>query len=209
MKVIVLDTETTNSIEEPIAYDMGWAVIDTDTWEVVAMRSFVVAEIFLDKALMKEAYFADKIPAYWDEIKGEKRTLARLSTIRWALLNDCKEYGVKKIFAHNSPFDYRSCTLTQRFVTCSKYRWFFPFGVKVCDTLALSREVFGNCADYCKFCEDGGYICQNGQKRFTAEILYRFLANDPDFVEAHTGLEDVLIEKEILRACVERGAAAI
>ena len=27
-KVIVLDTETTNSIDDPIAYDIGFAVID-------------------------------------------------------------------------------------------------------------------------------------------------------------------------------------
>ena len=28
MNVIVLDTETTNSLEEPIAYDIGWAVVN-------------------------------------------------------------------------------------------------------------------------------------------------------------------------------------
>ena len=33
--------------------------------------------------------------------------------------------------------------------------------------------------------------------RTTAEILYRYLSGNNDFVEEHTGLEDVLIEIEI------------
>jgi hypothetical protein len=35
----------------------------------------------------------------------------------------------------------------------------------------------------------------------TAEVLYRFITKDNDFVESHTGLEDVMIEKEILAYC--------
>lgn len=38
--------------------------------------------------------------------------------------------------------------------------------------------------------------------RLTAEILYRYLTNNVDFVESHTGLEDVMIEKEIFKACL-------
>ena len=34
--------------------------------------------------------------------------------------------------------------------------------------------------------------------RLTAEILYRFITHDKTFKESHTGLEDVMIEKEIL-----------
>ena len=38
----------------------------------------------------------------------------------------------------------------------------------------------------------------------TAEALYKFILQDADFSESHTGLEDVLIEVEILRYCVNR-----
>lgn len=206
MKVIVLDTETANTLDDPLCYDIGWAVIETSTWEVVKTRSFVVAEIFLDRDLMREAYFADKIPAYWEEIKAKKRTLARLKTIRFALLDDCKAFNITSIFAHNSPFDWKSCTLTQRLCTCSKYRWFFPWSVKVCDTLSMARKHFADNQDYTDFCKHNQYLCKNGRNRFTAEILFRFISGNNEFVEAHTGLEDVLIEKEILRVCVENGA---
>ena len=64
MNVIVLDTETTNSLEEPIAYDIGWAVINLETEEVLKTESYAIAEIFLDKELMSCAFFADRIPSY-------------------------------------------------------------------------------------------------------------------------------------------------
>lgn len=205
MKVIVLDTETTNTIEDPICYDIGWAICDADTGEVEKTESYAVAEIFLWKELMKEAYFAEKIPSYWDEIFNGNRKLARLNTIRKALANDCKTYGIKEIYAHNARFDYRSCSLTQRFITSSRYRWFFPYGVKICDTLKMAKEAFKNDEKYELFCTENNYKTSNGANRYTAEILYRFFTNNNEFEEEHKGLEDVLIEKEILVKCREKG----
>ena len=76
---LVLDTETTNSIDDPFAYDVGFAVVKA-TGEVLEKHSYVVADIFLDKDLMSSAYFADKIPQYWEDIKEGKRTLKSIST---------------------------------------------------------------------------------------------------------------------------------
>lgn len=205
MKVIVLDTETTNSIDDPICYDIGWAVVDPETGEIFETRSFAVAEIFLDKELMSYAYFADKIPSYWDEIKRGERKLARLYNIRKALQADCKKYFISEIYAHNARFDYRSCNLTQRFLTSSKYRYFFPYGITICDTLKMAKEAFKNCPEYCDFCERNNYKTEKGQNRYTAEILYRFFTGDNDFMEEHKGLDDVRIEKEILKECLRRG----
>lgn len=204
MNVIVLDCETTNSLEEPIAYDIGWAVIDIKTEKVIKTESFVVAEIFLDKELMSFAYYADKIPQYWADIKAGKRTLTSRSKIRNRLWEDCRNYEVKDIYAHNARFDYRSCSLTQRYLTCSKYRYFFPYGTRICDTLKMARQAF-NDDDYKQFCIDNAFLTQNGQNRYTAEIIYRYLTNNLDFEEEHKGLDDVMIEKEILFACRNRG----
>jgi len=205
MNVIVLDTETTNTLDDPFCYDIGWAVVNLDTHETIKTESYAVAEIFLDKELMSYAYFAEKIPSYWDEIKNGDRKLARLFTIRKSLIADCKAYHVAEIYAHNARFDYLSCALTQRMLTSSKYRYFFPYGTIICDTLKMSRQAFGKDKDYRKFCVDNGYTTKNGQNRYTAEILYRFLTGKNDFEEVHKGLDDVLIEKEILFACRDKG----
>lgn len=202
-KVIVLDTETTNSIDDPIVYDIGFAVIDING-EVYEQHSYVVADVFLDDELMASAYFADKIPQYWKDIKSGKRLLRRYKTIKNILYDVCKQYDIKKIVAHNARFDYRSATTTQRFLTSSKYRFFLPYEVEIWDSLKMAREVFKNDEDYGEFCYKNNYLTKNGQRRYTAEILYRFLTNDINFVESHTGLEDVLIEKEIFCECVKR-----
>ena len=201
-KFIVLDTETTNSLDDPIVYDLGWAVVDKNG-EVYESYSFAVADIFLDKEMMKSAYFAEKVPQYWDEIKNGDRILARFANIRKIFLNCVKANNVKKFFAHNMRFDYRSLNLTQRFLTSSKYRFFFPYGAEICDTLKMSRQVLKNNVDYDNFCWDNNYLTKRNYKRYTAEILYRFITKDLQFEEEHKGLADVLIEKEILRFCFQ------
>ena len=200
---IVLDTETTNSIDDPLAYDVGFAVVN-DEGRVFEAYSFVVAEVFLDEELMESAYFKEKIPMYWEDIKAGRRTLAKLSTISRTLAHIMKKYDTNIICAHNARFDYRSTNTTQRFLTSSKYRYFFPYGVEIWDTLKMARKAFDN-SQYDEFCYNNNYITKNGRKRYTAEILYRFITDNIDFEESHTGLEDVLIEKEILAECLKRG----
>jgi len=202
-RFLVVDTETTNTLDEPLCYDVGFAVVDR-FGAVYEKYSFVVAEIFLDRDLMSYAYFADKIEQYWQEIKAGKRTLAKFSTIRRKFAEVCKRNRIDIICAHNAYFDYRSLNLTQRYITASKYRYFFPFGTQVWDTLKMSREVLKNDDAYGEFCYNHDFLTSRLCKQFTAEVLYRFIVQKPDFEEAHTGLEDVLIEKEIFAYCLWR-----
>lgn len=202
-RFIVVDTETTNSIDDPLCYDVGFAVVDI-LGNVYEKHSYVVADVFLDKELMSYAYFADKIPQYWEDIKNGKRILRRFSTIRSIFADVVAQYGVKIILAHNARFDYRSLNLTERFLTSSKYRYFFPYGIEIWDTLKMSREVLKNDNDYCVFCYENNYLTSRMVKRFTAEIIYRYLIHDLHFEEKHTGLEDVMIEKEIFKFCLDR-----
>lgn len=201
--IIILDTETTNDIECPIVYDVGFIVMNIDG-EIFERFSFVVADIFLDEELMASAYFKEKIPQYWEEIRKGERVLKRFSNIRKIFREVCKTYEVKKIVAHNCRFDYLSLQITQRFLTSSKYRWFFPYGVEMWDSLKMSREIFSKSDEYGEFCYQNEYLTKRGQRRYTAEILYRFLKGDNEFTESHTGLEDVLIEKEIFLYCIKQ-----
>lgn len=209
---IVLDTETCpldRSVKQVMpsnmwVYDVGWAVVDK-RGKVYQTRSFVNADIFLaEKDLMKSAYYYDKVPKYWKQIKRGERILTSFFKIRQQLLADIEEYGVKEIYAHNMRFDYGSLVNTQRWLTKSQYRYFFPKDVAICDTLKMARDVIGKMPTYRSFCENNGFLTKNGRLRFTAEILYRFITRDLDFVEDHTGLEDVMIEKEILAYCFKQ-----
>ena len=201
-KYLMIDTETTNSIDDPICYDIGFAVVDAEG-NVYEEHSYVVADVFLDDELMSSAFFADKIPQYWEDIKLGVRKLRRFKTIRSIVYDVCRQYGIKYAVAHNARFDNRSLNLTQRFLTSSKYRYFLPYGVEFLDTLKMARKIFAD-EKYDTFCYENEYLTKRGCKRYTAEILYRFLTGDNDFIESHTGLEDVLIEKEIFVYCLQK-----
>jgi DNA polymerase III epsilon subunit-like protein len=203
-KFLVLDTETTNGLDDPLCYDIGFAVVD-GYGNVYETHSYVVADVFLDEELMASAFFADKIPQYWADIKSGKRILRRYKTIRHILADVIRQHDIQIICAHNARFDYLSTALTQRFLTSSKYRYFLPYGLQIWDTLKMAREVFADDESYKTFCVSNGFVTKNGQNRYTAEIIYRYLTANLDFVEEHTGLEDVLIEKDILAYCLANG----
>ena len=209
---IVLDTETCpidKDFEEVTpsnmwVYDCGWAVVDRNG-NVYKTRSFVNADIFLnEKIAMNSAYYQNKIPKYWDEIKSGERILTSFAKIRKALLEDIAEFKVTEIYAHNMRFDYGTLNTTQRWLTKSKYRYFFPYDIKICDTLKMSRQVIANKKKYVDFCKENNYLTARGTPRLTAEILYRFISGNQDFTEEHTGLADVMIEKEILKYCFKQ-----
>lgn len=201
---LVFDTETANSLEDPFVYDIGWAVVDADG-NVYEQASYVNADVFLDKELMTSAYYAKKLPRYWEQIKSGERKLTSMWKINQAFHKCIKDWNIKIICAHNARFDYRSTNATRRYYTSSKYRFFLPYGLEVWDTLKMARQAFKEDEEYATFCCENGYLTKRGCKRYTAEILYRFISGDNEFEEEHTGLADVMIEKEILCECLRRG----
>lgn len=200
--ILMLDTETTNDLESPFVYDIGYQIF-TLADGVLCEKSFVNADIFLDKELMASAFFAEKIPDYWDDIKCGARTLKKWYNIKRELATDCKKFGVKIACAHNAIFDNRALNTTQRYQTTSKNRYFLPYGIEWYDTLKMARKLLKDNDDYGAFCYENDFLTARGCRRYTAEIIYRWIINDVSFEERHTGLEDVRIEREIFRYCVE------
>lgn len=202
----LIDTETTNTIECPFCYNVAWAIIDLHG-NVYRRYNFLNRDIFADKELMSSAYYASKIPQYLEQLERGEIVFASWREIRRIFAESCAEYHVKAVIAHNARFDYRSCTTTQRYETSSKYRYFFPKGIEIWDTLKMSRDVILTKAGYRRFCEENGYICKNGQLRATAEILYRFISGEQAFEEEHKAMEDVEIECEIFWYCIRQHKA--
>lgn len=208
-----IDTETANGfmsedgkldLSNSLVYDVGWQIIDKKG-KVYCTKSFVVAEIFLDPDLMKSAYFAEKVPQYWKDIKAGKRILTSFYKVRQQFFSDRNRFNCKIVFAHNAYFDYNALNCTLRYLTGSKCRYFFPRKVELWDTLKMSRDVIGKTKSYSSFCQTNGYLTKHKtpQNRLTAEILWRYLSGNNDFLESHTGLEDVQIESEIFIYCLK------
>ena len=153
------------------------------------------------KDLMATAYYADKIPMYEKQIANGERKIVKFATAKAKVKELCDRYNVKAIIAHNMRFDYRALTRTQRYLTKSKNRFFFPYGVELWDSLKMAQDTICKQKRYKKFCEKNDYLQKNGKPRATAEILTRYIRKDNEYKEEHTGLADVLIEKEITALC--------
>lgn len=210
---LVLDTETANGyidennklcLDDSLFYDCGFAVIDKKG-NVYETHSYVNYDIFCGMAdVMKSAYYKEKIPKYYDDLKRGDRKWSNTIGIRKVIKEACNKYNVKSIICHNARFDNNTLNKTIRYITGSKVRYFLPYGVEIWDSLKMSRDVILKMPSYKKYADKHNLKTATGKLSATAENLYRFITKNPDFIESHTGLEDVLIEKEIFAYCMKQ-----
>ena len=211
--LIGLDTETCNGLliddkldlSQSLVYDIGWAVTDK-RGNIYKVRSFVVREIFCGMAdVMKTAYYADKIPKYWEDIRAGRRSLSNFSRIRKFLLNDIKHYGIENVFAHNASFDVQALNNTIRYLTKSRFRWFFPYKTEYFCIWNMACTSILNTERFIQFAIKNGFVSKCGNVQTSAEIAYRYITGEVEFIESHTGLEDVKIEIAIMLAVLRSG----
>lgn len=212
---LMIDTETCNGIKcddgtldltQSLVYDIGCAIVDK-RGNIYDEQSFVIIETFIGmKDVMQSAYYAKKIPMYWEDITLGQRQLVTLHTARTIILEMAEKYNAEIVVAHNAGFDLRALNNTQRYISKSKYRYFFPYGFKWWDTLKMANDIYGNQPSYRRYCERHGYMTRHRvpRPRMTAEILHRYLTGNEDFEESHTGLEDVKIESQIFAQCMRQ-----
>lgn len=204
---LTIDTETANGFDDPIVYDIGGCIHDKEG-NVMETFSFVIYETFFGmRELMETAYYAKKIPQYLEDISNGNRKIVRYSTAKKYIRQLCEKYNVKAIVAHNMRFDYRATTRTQRYLTKSKYRFFLPYGIELWDTLKMAKDIICKQKTYQKWAKANGYVTKNGSVQATAEVLYKYISGNNNFQEEHTGLADVLIEKEIFTNCFRQHKA--
>ncbi len=216
-KYLFMDSETaeTNMIDGQLdvtngqVYDLGLMVID-ENGKVYDQISLVNEDVFFGMPQsMQEAYFANKIPQYLEDMRKGKRKIVNSWQMYKIFTEMCQKYEVVAVVAHNAFFDVKVLNATMRYQTKSRVRWFLPWGTEIIDTLKLARNTFGKDPQYVQWCKDNGYMPKHEtpRPRFTAEVLYRYITGDNSYEESHTGLEDVTIEKEIFLKCMERMGA--
>ena len=198
---LVIDTETCNTIEQPLPYDIGFAICDR-MGNIAEERSYVVAETFLDmKDTMKSAYFAEKIPQYWEDIKNGAREIKSIYKIRQEVKDLMDKSNVKKVGAYNMGFDKRALNNIMRYATKSFCRWFFPFGTEFFCIWHLATQTLLQQKTFFKMAEKNNWFSEKGNLLTNAEVTYNYIKKMSDFKEEHKGLEDVRIEVEIMAYC--------
>ena len=206
---MVLDTETCpidRDMEEVtptnmLVYDLGYTITDKKG-NVYRTGSYIVSDIFFGEfyTKMQSSYYANKIPKYMEQIAKGERVVKTWKQISFILRKVLEEFDINVVVAHNARFDYGVLRNTKDYL--EEYPM-LPY-VEWWDTLKMARSILKERKSYKRFCEDNNYMTKNNQCRFTAEVIYRYLTNDLEFEESHTGLEDTLIEKDILAFCIKQ-----
>ncbi|MGN0961495.1 MAG: hypothetical protein ACI4PF_04780 [Christensenellales bacterium] len=196
---LMIDTETCGTLENPLVYDFGIAVIDRKG-NIYQRFSLVIKEVFYDMYdKMQTAYYKEKLPQYYDDIANGKKVVSFWTAKKIVQLL-FEKWNITAVIAHNARFDYNALNNTCTVLNNSEQKcYFFPLGTPIWCTFTMAQQIYKKRPTYKKYCEDNNYICKNGQVRLTAEILYRFITNTDDFQEKHTALEDVQIEVEIFK----------
>lgn len=198
---LVVDTETTGAINAPLVYDFGAKIVDLygRTYEKI---SAVIADIFLNEPeRMKSAYYAEKLPQYYEDLKNNKRKLYKFSTVRRIVYNWINKYNIEAVCAYNLAFDERALNNTLRFVSEGKYRFFFPKGTQFIDIWSMACSSIFQRKSYQRMAYDNNWFSEKGNLLTNAEKAYCYLTNQNEFEESHTALEDVEIETVIFSYC--------
>lgn len=199
MNICVFDTETTN-LEKPFCYNVGYAIINTETMEPILTKDRVIEQVWHNPMLFTTAYYADKREIYVERMRAKRTIMDKFGYVCQEMIRDFKAYDVEFAFAYNSSFDERVFKWNCEWFKCNN-----PFdNIEIKDIRGFAHEFIVD-EDYCKFCDENGYYTESGNYSTTAEIMARYFY-DEEFIEEHTALADSLIEWEILAECMDKGA---
>lgn len=199
---IILDTETTG-LDKPFCYDCSWVVLNMDSQQLVDFRANVVEQVWHNLPLFESAYYKEKRQKYVDMMRKHDAVMDKWGYIMQKLARDIKKYNVTEIYAYNSDFDDKVITYN-----CNWFRCNNPLEqIAVYDIWGYASEYITNQGEYKAFCEANQYFTDSGNYKGSAEIVYRYMKKDTEFIEEHMGLFDADIEAKILCECVNLGAS--
>jgi len=188
---VVMDTET--SFRNGLVFDFGWTTIDK--------RGNVLGSAdlnFLDVICKEKPYYIHKIKGY---ARRQRKAIHKVTTfaVGQRLFNlhiqHLKAAGYRVILcAYNAGFDCRVLGGTSRAFGCGK---FLRHSVELLD-------IWGNWALSAPKCYTAPATASGKFLSTTAQNVYRFESQQPDFIEAHTAYEDTTIEAEILLKILRR-----
>lgn len=201
MNVIVLDTETTG-LDKPFCYDCSWVVMDTEEGVLIDHSVNVCEQIWHNLPLFESAYYKEKRQKYVEMMRKHDASMDKWGYIMQKLKRDIKKYDVKAVYAYNSSFDDKVIQYN-----CEWFHCINPLEtVPIYDIWGYASEYITNKPEYRTFCENNSLFTDTGNYKGSAEAVYQYLTERPDFIEEHMGVFDAEIEAYILRACLDMGA---
>lgn len=198
--LLFTDTETIGSIyvkESVLPFEIGVKVYDTIEKKVVYEKSYIVRKFFNDKYIMLSTFSATKYPQYKEDIKDKKTYfIGSVRDIYKHIKNIINKFNIGVMVAHNGQFDKDALARLGNEFAC-----YNPFeDLDLLDTMEIS-QVITNSKQYVNFCKknkhiknamgESAFITNSGRVRLTAQAIYAYIIDNPEYQESHTALKDI------------------
>lgn len=186
----VLDIETTYKYR--VAFDVAWSIIDRKGKEY-GNGSYLITDAFA----FDIPFFKEKLGLYFSDTFAhliQPVTMTELRDRFNSQISDLQAKGHSVIMsAYNAAFDTKHLGETSQKLIGQ--RFLAVPNVKLLDIWHF----------WCMSAPQAyNYATDKGNPKTSAEYVYRYETNNPDFVEVHIAFEDVGIEKEILLRTLRR-----
>lgn len=185
-----IDTETVGGAISPTGmYNLGAIIHDKDG-NILATTSFLVMEHYDE--ISKDSYAKKNFPLYQKRLcEGSLSAVASENEAITILSNLCHFYNVKYVMAFNSGFDFTK-------TICRQLLEEFEF----IDLYLMALQTITHLKKYATFCQEHNKLSKSKCTYSTsAETIYSFITNQPDYQEEHTALSDAKIEMTIFVRC--------
>lgn len=211
---LTVDTETTQGyglkgkFYSPLIYDIGYAIHDKKG-EIYETGNFVIKNIFYSKN-MQTAFYGSKIPWYTEQVATKKIQAVSFAKAVYEINKVCKKYKKLTLLAYNAEFDNSAILKTAEYTQLKQFDgtlqsvFYMVEKIIVQDVWGMFVETIGTRKSYKKFTDKNGFVSEKGNRKTSAEVAYRYLTRNPNFVEDHTALSDVLIEVYIFSQCIKQ-----
>ena len=187
-----LDTETVGGASSPTGMYNGGCKIHDNTGKIYASVNLLVMEQYDEIA--KDDYAKKNFHLYEERLQNGELTAVATEEEAYAIVyNLCKFYGVKYVMAYNSGFDfvktiYRNLLDEFEFI----------------DLYLMALQTITHKKSYAKFCNKYEKFSASGKTCSTsAETVFGYITNNPNFIEEHTALKDAEIEMQIFIECLK------
>jgi hypothetical protein len=194
---MVFDTETTT--HEHIAYDVGYVIADKHG-RITDYYQAVVEEVITSPEAMRGAFYHRKVyEKYIPMLSTGETSVQTWQTIFSRMEQAMEEHRVSVVASYNLAFDARVMrTMQSAFGTGGNL--LRPDTKTLCLwNLACMTKLNSN--RFRNTAEAFGWKSEKGNYQTSAEVAYRYLAHDPDFIEEHTALSDAIVETKIMAEC--------
>lgn len=196
VNIMVVDVETTRpgKDKKQHLFDVSFSIYSQETG-IIGTAGYIIQE-----NQNRVPYYVDRITRYTQYVEQGNYAVATFSQVMDSIAKVIEKYDVRYVTAYNASFDWGQIQKA-----CELFGASYPFtNVAKFDIMTAFAETIGRRNTYHKFCQDNGFLTEAGRCQIKAEVAYRYLVNNPQFVEEHTGYADSIIECYILERVLKQ-----